>query len=270
MRSHGRACIRAWQKLVLLSRGNPDQELTKPVKFVYKAISANILSFFCAFIVRVRDADLAMTMIEMMNGEITLLNAVILSSIHTLLYVGVLYVREASRPSPTKHTLHPSVIKARTIAICVAVALSIALNRYVLEVARKAGQQSGIPGWDNTLEGWGEWQLDLRQTWSAFFLTATLFFGSLVERLWLFEGWKDILPGTKESMTTWIGWRSYIIVCLLSQIDIDIDQGPFSEEVVFRGCIVPLFLIAGVSPLTTIFSTPLFFGLGTLLVFLHS
>jgi len=32
---------------------------------------------------------------------------------------------------------------------------------------------------------------------------------------------------------------------------------------VFRGCIIPLFLMAQVRPLTVIFTTPLFFGLGT-------
>jgi prenyl protein peptidase len=38
--------------------------------------------------------------------------------------------------------------------------------------------------------------------------------------------------------------------------------GPFTEEVVFRGCVLPLHILAGVSIKKTIFLTPFYFGIG--------
>lgn len=197
-----------------------------------------------------------------MSAVITLKKAILLASAHTLLYVGVLYLREASRPSTTKNKDFPSVIRARMIAVCIAIALSIFGNRYIIEQTRQTGQRTGIAGWDDILGGWGEWKIDLNQTFLAWRLTALLFLGPLVERIWIEEEWRNIVTGTVNAMTSLVGWRNYIIVpppSIRYRID---DQGPASEEFVFRGCIIPLFLMARVRPLTIIFTTPLFFGLG--------
>ena len=147
---------------------------------------------------------------------ITVKKAVLLSALHTLLYVGVLYVSEASRPSPTKNKDFPSVIKSRAAGVCVALLLSMFGNRYIIEQARQAGQRTGIREWDNILRGWGEWKLDAHSTLHAWGLTALLFLGPLVERLWIEEGWRDLGSGVVDAITSLIGWRNYIIVCPIS------------------------------------------------------
>jgi prenyl protein peptidase len=152
--------------------------------------------------------------------SITVLNAVIFSALHTLLYVGVLYVREESRPSHTKSKDYPSVIKARFTGVSLALVISVLGNRYIIEQARQSGQRTGIPVWDDILGGWGEWRLDLEKTIHALLLTALLFFGPLVERYWLLEGWRDIGSGIYEALTSLTGWRNYIIVWdMLESID---------------------------------------------------
>ena len=152
-----------------------------------------------------------------MSAFITVKKAILLASAHTLLYVGVLYLRETSRPSATKSKDFPSVIKARIISVCIAVVLSIFGNRYVIEQARQTGQRTGIAGWDGILGGWGEWKLDLNQTFLALRLTALLFLGPLVGRIWIQEEWRSVVTGTVHSMTSLIGWRNYIIVPFRSQ-----------------------------------------------------
>jgi len=150
-----------------------------------------------------------------MSREITARKAILFSALHTLLYVGVLYVREASRPSPTKSKDVPSVIKARSAAVLAAVLLSIFANRYIIEQARRAGQTTGIPVWDEILSGWGEWKPDIGNTLVALRLTALLFAGPLVERIWIWEEWKSFPWGVKESLTTLIGFRNYVFVFVL-------------------------------------------------------
>ena len=148
----------------------------------------------------------------MLETPITVNKAVLLSALHTLLYVGVLYIREASRPSANKNKDFPSVIKSRTAGVCVALILSIFGNRYIIEQARLAGQRTGLRTWDNILGGWGEWKLDINQTAHAWGLTALLFLGPLVERLWIEEGWRRFADRMAHAMTSLIGWRNYIIV----------------------------------------------------------
>lgn len=54
---------------------------------------------------------------------------------------------------------------------------------------------------------------------------------------------KDVM----ETMTSVAGWRTYVV-------------GPVTEEVVFRSCILLPLTLAGMSPLTLILISPLFFG----------
>jgi prenyl protein peptidase len=147
-----------------------------------------------------------------MGAEITIPKAILLSAAHTILYVGVLYLREASRPSRTKSKDVPSVIIARSTAVLVAVVISVLFNWYIIEQARQAGQRTGIPIWDNILGGWAEWQLDVGEMFRALGLTALLFLGPLVERIWIWEEWRRFPSGIKESLNTLIGWRNYIFV----------------------------------------------------------
>jgi len=150
-----------------------------------------------------------------MSPEITVRKAILLSALHTVLYVGVLYLRSASRPSPTKSKDVPSVIKARTAAVVVAVLISIFANRYIIERARRAGQTTGIPVWDEILSGWGEWKPDTGHILAALRLTALLFWGPLVERIWIWEDWKRFPWGMIQSLSTLIGFRNYVFVFVL-------------------------------------------------------
>jgi len=149
-----------------------------------------------------------------MSAVITVKKAILLASAHTLLYVGVLYLREASRPSATKNKDFPTVIKVRMISVCIAIVLSIFGNRYIIEQARQSGQQTGIAGWDRILGGWGEWKFDLNGIFLAWSLTAVLFLGPLVEKIWIQDGWKRIVTATVDALTSLTGWRNYIIVPL--------------------------------------------------------
>lgn len=56
--------------------------------------------------------------------------------------------------------------------------------------------------------------------------------------------WKRDVVGT---MTSLAGWRTYVV-------------GPVTEEVVFRSCILLPLALAGMSPVSLILLTPLFFG----------
>jgi hypothetical protein len=150
--------------------------------------------------------------IAIMTPIITVQKAVWLSALHMFLYVGVLYVRDASRPSPVKGKDVPSVIKARMAGVTVAVALAVILNQFVIEKALQAGQRTEIQVWDDILERRGEWQLNLGKTLRALNLTATLFLGPLLKSLWIEGGWRDVGEGVKNALTSLRGWRNYIIV----------------------------------------------------------
>jgi prenyl protein peptidase len=76
-------------------------------------------------------------------------------------------------------------------------------------------------------------------------LTATLFAGPLFERLFIERIDPSAAPAT---LLSWIGYRNYI-------------AGPITEEVLFRSVLVPLHLLAKISPTTTTFITPLYFGI---------
>jgi prenyl protein peptidase len=147
-----------------------------------------------------------------MTFTITVQNAVVLSAVHTLLYVGVLYVRAASRPSLTTTKENPSVIRARFAAVAVACVVSVFANRFLIKLARENGQKTGLDEWDQMLDGWGEWKVNVWQTIHALGLTAFLFLGPLFERVWIQEGWRSFSSELHYSVTSLFGWRTYIIV----------------------------------------------------------
>jgi prenyl protein peptidase len=84
-------------------------------------------------------------------------------------------------------------------------------------------------------------------------LTFTLFLGPLYESLliqhsytyWFSPSSPNSLPSTLGSA---IGFRNYI-------------AGPLTEELLFRSTIIPLHLLAHISPTKIIFLTPLYFGI---------
>jgi hypothetical protein len=143
---------------------------------------------------------------------ITPLSATFVALGHTVLYVGILYLRHETRPSPERSNFHPSVIKARFIAVTIACVLSIVANRYILQGARLEGQRTSIALWDDVLGGWGEWNIDIRKTVEALLLTVLLFLGPVVEKLFILQGWRTLETDIIDSATSIMGWRNYIIV----------------------------------------------------------
>ncbi|EAU32343.1 hypothetical protein ATEG_06959 [Aspergillus terreus NIH2624] len=98
------------------------------------------------------------------------------------------------------------------------------------------------------LMGW--WPIGMSEIMRSFLLTAVLFTGPLFER-GIAEGeWKDWIRGSRvsETLRGWIGWRNYV-------------AGPITEEIMFRSAIVPLHLLAKISPGRIVFVAPLYFGI---------
>jgi prenyl protein peptidase len=92
------------------------------------------------------------------------------------------------------------------------------------------------------LLGW--YPINASSLFPPLLLTFTLFAGPLFERLVI----ERIDPSTTAAtLLSWIGYRNYI-------------AGPITEEVLFRSVLVPLHLLANVSPKTTTLITPLYFG----------
>lgn len=58
----------------------------------------------------------------------------------------------------------------------------------------------------------------------------------------------DFLHNTKLLASDVLAWRNFILA-------------PLTEEIVFRACMIPTLLCAGLQPVTVIFLCPLFFGL---------
>ncbi|KAJ5397325.1 hypothetical protein N7509_005438 [Penicillium cosmopolitanum] len=168
---------------------------------------------------------------------------VVFSVALTLLYVLPFYLSHATRPSPTLSRDAPSVIRARIRAVtgsCVASSF-IVLWLIVEEGNSSLGAALSMLGW---------WPIDLADILRSLLLTAILFLGPLFER-GIAEGeWRTWFRRSKlsESLSGWIGWRNYV-------------AGPVTEEVMFRSAIIPLHLLAHISPGRVVFIAPLYFGI---------
>ncbi|KAJ5166463.1 uncharacterized protein N7482_005244 [Penicillium canariense] len=161
----------------------------------------------------------------------------------TLLYVVPFYLSPSTRPSPSLSRDAPSVIRARVRAVT---GSCIACSLVVLWLAVDKGGSS--LGAALSLLGW--WPIDLADILRCLLLTAILFVGPLYERGIVEGEWRAWLTRRKwsESLGGWIGWRNYV-------------AGPITEEVMFRSAIVPLHLLAQVSPGRITFIAPLYFGI---------
>lgn len=181
---------------------------------------------------------------EKEHPELTPFLANLFSVIYTSSYVGILYLSHLTRPQPGLARDTPFVIRARIRAVTVVTTIALISSALVtyfysphktyLDVAAFLGIYVKLP-----------LTLDILR---CLLLTATLFLGPLVRRLWLEDGLGELQGDVGKMFTTWIGWRNYV-------------AGPFTEEIVFRACMVPLHLLAGRSPGTIVFISPLFFGI---------
>ncbi len=98
-----------------------------------------------------------------------------------------------SRPKVGVWSTQPSVMRIRMPAVCLATLLILIVNKLILGV--------------NTLS-----KFSVNDSGDALRLICTLFLGPLVEWLVIDAGWRDIPSDIKRTLTTLMGWRTFIVV----------------------------------------------------------
>ena len=153
------------------------------------------------------------------------------------------YLSKSTRPSPSLNRDAPSVIRARIQAVTLACIVASSASLYLLVVTAKLTPVDALH-----LLGW--WPLGLVDTVKACALTFLLYTGPLFEKIFIEGDVDDFRRGRKvvESLSSWQGYRNYV-------------AGPITEEVIFRSVLVPLHLLAKISPTKIVFLTPLYFGI---------
>ncbi|KAK6541664.1 hypothetical protein TWF694_007456 [Orbilia ellipsospora] len=178
--------------------------------------------------------------------QIPLPYVVLLSVLFTCIYVGVLYLHPLTRPSPTLSRDAPSVIRLRIRAVYTSCLITSVSTLYALAV---------LGGMDlfMTMKYTGLWPINPLDMIKGLGLTMILFAGPLVERVWLDrDPNSSFVMDVKTSLSSWIGWRNYIV-------------GPITEEITFRSHILALHLCVPDPTITTlVFFTPLYFGIAHL------
>jgi prenyl protein peptidase len=124
------------------------------------------------------------------------------------IYVIPFYLSSATRPSPTLTRDAPSSIRARTRAVTFSTIVCSVLTVYVL-------YEHGVPAME-IVKLLGLWPVSFIDTARTMLLVMILFAGPLFEQ-GVVEGaigdWVK-LRGVHESLSSWIGYRNYIVVCL--------------------------------------------------------
>ncbi|KAF2861262.1 Abi-domain-containing protein, partial [Piedraia hortae CBS 480.64] len=150
---------------------------------------------------------------------------------HTILYVTPFYLSPTLRSTPLRSRDHPKVIKARIQSVCL-----VCVAACLWTTALLAYLGLDFPAIIRLLAIWPVSVLDIARVLA---LVAILFIGPLFE---LF------LDGVQIPYIDWIAWRNYV-------------AAPISEELIFRSLVIPLCLLAGMSPAKIVFTTPPIFGL---------
>ncbi|KAK9462239.1 uncharacterized protein V1516DRAFT_674106 [Lipomyces oligophaga] len=170
----------------------------------------------------------------------------------TIAYVGVLYLLPNSRPSSTLSRNDEVLIRIRVYSILATTAVLCSITAWLIS-------EDGISGIIGALNP-GYVLLVVRMIplpsifvllGSSIGLTSVLFMGPLVDKLVWSKGWKCLGTNFRDAIRSWSGVRDYII-------------GPLTEEVVFRACIISINLSARISPMTSLFFCPLYFGVAHL------
>lgn len=96
----------------------------------------------------------------------------------------------------------------------------------------------------------GCWPLSIPDLVKSCALTLLLYLGPLFEKIFIEQDLSDFRGGRKvvETLSSWQGYRNFV-------------AGPITEEVIFRSVLVPLHLLAKISPTKIVFLTPLYFGI---------
>ncbi|KAK3295995.1 uncharacterized protein B0H64DRAFT_460868 [Chaetomium fimeti] len=169
-----------------------------------------------------------------------------LIALYALSYFVPFYLSRTTRPSPTLTRDAPSVIRARIRSVTLS---CLACTGVTYVVLSRAGNTGGTTP-PEALHLLGLWPVGLWDSLRALFLTALLFAGPLFSYLVVDRGWADWvrLEPVRDVWAEWTTWRNII-------------AGPITEEMLFRSASIPLMHLAASPPTTTIFLTPVIFGL---------
>jgi len=169
--------------------------------------------------------------------------AVALLVLYTLIYVLPFYISSTTRPSAKLSRDAPSVIRGRIQAVIFSCFICSVFT-FVLLSSVENGRAL------HSLHLMGYIPFGFPEAGKCLALTCILFLGPLFEAAIVEGRWRDWIRfrGIDTIFGGWIGYRNYI-------------AGPITEEVLFRSTAVPLFLLARTSLPTTIFLSPLIFGL---------
>jgi prenyl protein peptidase len=167
---------------------------------------------------------------------------------------------------------HPSVIKRRFLSVTVSSLFSVCLLYWLGQTA--ASQKQHEAAHYHSLNNWVGVRFDAKNFFFSVFgslaLTIILFMGPVLQNFYNFyqfemdefeaeagnannkyaQCWLNVLKSGRKAMISLDTWRNFIV-------------GPFTEEFVFRSCMLPL-LASKLSMAQAVFITPLFFGLAHL------
>ncbi|KAL6850895.1 CAAX prenyl protease [Amphichorda felina] len=177
-------------------------------------------------------------------GGLTEVQAVGLLLAYCLAYVLPLHLFPGAKASPYRSRDDPTAIRARIRAVSLST-VACSLATFIL--------LSAHPAATSPLRLMGYWPLGLVEAASALFLTALLFAAPLYETVFINGSWSLWLR-LQPLATIWSDWPSWR----------NIVAGPITEECLFRSAAVPLLLLAGHSMGSTVFLSPLVFGLAHL------
>lgn len=169
----------------------------------------------------------------------------------TLIYVLPFYLFPSTRPSPTLNRDAPTVIRARIRTVSVACLVSSLSTIYLIQ--HQSTNATSTPTL-KTLHLLGYWPLlspIITTLLKPLLLTFLLFLGPLFEIIVIESSYYHWFSGPNSLATTLrssIGFRNYI-------------AGPVTEEILFRSVLIPLHLLAKISPTKIVFLTPLYFGI---------
>ena len=169
----------------------------------------------------------------------------LLQILYTLIYVLPLYISPNSRPSPSLSRDAASVIQARIRAVTLSCILTSLITIYILttQALLRPLQVLSLLGYS---------PLPLNSTFSPVLLTSLLFAGPLFERLVTIPSTslsrRSLLQSIFTTLSSWTGYRNYV-------------AGPLTEELLFRSHLIPLHIVAQLSPSRIVFVSPLYFGI---------
>jgi prenyl protein peptidase len=120
-----------------------------------------------------------------------------------------------------------------------------AATLYILASTAKLAPSDAL----HMLGWWPIQPLDLLRSMA---LTLLLYIGPLFEKIFIEQDLDDLrhrgFNALIESLSSWQGYRNYV-------------AGPITEEIIFRSVLIPIHLLAKVSPSKIVFLTPLYFGI---------